>query len=155
MLPAVFAALLCIDPGLSMSHSLGTDHTSFTVGATVQPRTGIVAQSVPSILEVLPSDVERGFVEVPTTIRLAVSNTNPDGFVLDLWPMTTVITTIIVRGAGAEASLEANGGTIVQRGQRGTAIPLLLTFRFNLTPGTAPGRYPWPVHFDARPLIGA
>ena len=154
MLAAAFAAVLCLDPGLGMSQPLGIP-ASFTVGAMVLPHTAIVALATPTTLEVQTSDVERGYIEVSSTVRLTVSNTSPEGFALDLSPTTTAFSTITVRAAGGEATLDAGGGTIVQRGQRGPAIPVLLTFRFNLALATAPGRYPWPVHFAARPLTAA
>ena len=155
MRAAVFTLVLCFGPALGMAQSPGATGASFSVGATVLPQAGIAAQSLPQSLEVSARDVARGFVEVPNTVRLAVTSTSRDGFALDFWPRTTVFTAIIVRGAGPDASLDGNGGTIVQRGRHGVAMPLLLGFRFNLAPGTTPGIYPWPVQIDARPVTRA
>ena len=155
ILAAGFSLVFCFAPGLGMSNSLGVPGASFTVGATVLARTAIVARSVPPVLEVSASDVERGYVEVPVESQYEITSTSADGFALDFWPTTTVVAAIVVRSGGTEAVLDANGGTIVQRGRRGLSIPLVLQFRFSLMPGTVPGRYPWPVHVDARALGSA
>jgi len=152
---AVVTLVFCFAPALGMAQSPGAAGANFGVGATVLASAGIAAQTLPQSLEVSASDVERGFVEVPNTVRLAVTSTSRDGFALDFWPRTTAFTAIIVRGAGPDASLDGNGGTIVQRGRHGVAMPLLLGFRFNLARGTTPGIYPWPVQIDARPVTRA
>lgn len=154
-LAAAFSLVFCFAPGLGLSNALGFSGASITVGATVLARTAIVARSVPPVLEILPSDIERGYVEVPVAAEYEITSTSADGFALDFWPTTTVVSAIVVRSGGTEAVLDANGGTIVQRGRRGFSIPLLLQYRFSLMPGTVPGRYPWPVHVDARALTGA
>ncbi|MBS0388135.1 MAG: hypothetical protein JSR15_06605 [Proteobacteria bacterium] len=154
-LAAAFTLVFCLAPGLGMSNALAFPGANFTVGATVLPRTAIVARSAPPVLVILPSDIERGFVEVPVAAEYEITSTSADGFALDFWPTTTVVSAIVVRSGGTEALLDANGGTIVQRGRRGLSIPLLLQYRFYLVPGTVPGRYPWPVHVDARALTGA
>ena len=84
-LAAVVALVLCFNPALGLTQSPAAGGASFTIGATVLPRTGIVAQTMPATLEVRASDIERGFVEVPGTMRLTVINTSRDGFALDFW----------------------------------------------------------------------
>jgi hypothetical protein len=128
--------------------------TTFTVGATVAARTIIAASSVPAELEISARDVERGYIEVPHATRLMVCNTGPDGFALELWPVSPVFSTVTVRANGAVAIFDEAGGEIVERGLRGTALPLQLDFRFELSPGTVPGHYPWPLQFGVRPLAG-
>jgi hypothetical protein len=61
---------------------------------------------------------------------------------------------MIVRGCDADASLGAEGGTIVQRWQHTNTMRLSLHFRLRLAPGLAPGRYPWPIQLSVRPLEG-
>jgi len=126
--------------------------TNFSVGAFVLARAGIAASDVPALLDISADDVARGFVELERGARLTVLNTSSVGYALEVVPLSPLFSGIEVRGTGADVSLDANGGSIVQRGRRGPAIPLALGFRFVLAPGIAPGSYPWPLAFSVRPL---
>ena len=122
------------------------------VGATVLPHTVIAAQSSPAALEVTAADVARGYVDVRRAMRLTISNNSPHGYALDVWPTAPVFREVEILGFGAEVRLPDAGGAIAARGARGAALPLELGFRFTLAPGIAPGRYPWPLQFQVRPL---
>ena len=127
-------------------------HASFSVGAVVLARAGIAAAEIPGTLDISANDVARGFVDLEHGARLTVLNTSSVGYALEVVPLRPLFAGIEVRGTGADVSLDANGGSIVQRGRRGASIPLALGFRFVLAPGIAPGTYPWPLAFSVRPL---
>jgi hypothetical protein len=148
------AIALPLMPFADMPVAAAATRTSFTVGATVTARAALTAESVPPALDVSARDVERGFVEVSSVIRLVVTNTSPDGFALDLFPVSPMFSAVTVRGNGAVAAFDGAGGEIFERGLHGAAVPVLLNFRFELAPGTLPGRYPWPLQFSVRPLAG-
>jgi hypothetical protein len=123
------------------------------VGVTVLPRTVIAAESSPAALEVTPIDVARGFVDVPRGTRLTIANTSPYGYELDVWPAVPVFREVTIVGFGPQVRLGDEGGSIVARGARGPALPLVLDYRFTLAAGLAPGRYPWPLRFQVRPVM--
>jgi hypothetical protein len=129
-----------------------TARTSFAVGAVVLARAGISQQTVPEALVLSAQDVARGFVDRPAAVHFSIVNTSTVGFALDVLPVSGVIAGVEVEGAGAQVAFDAGGGTIVARGLRGRSIELALGFRFQLAPGVAPGRYPWPLAFNVRPL---
>ena len=49
-------------------------------------------------------------------------------------------------------TLAGEGGSIVARDPPAGVSDLDLTFHLVLSPGTPPGRYPWPLHLAVRPL---
>lgn len=127
-------------------------HASFSVSTVVMPRTAILAASMPEALEISSSDVERGFVDVTTQSTLVVTNNSPGGFELDVWPVGSVFSSVAVYGVGADAQLDADGGSICLRGRTGPSMPMRLAFRFKLAAGTVPGRYRWPLQFAIQPV---
>src|SRR5262249_27203354 len=112
----------------------------------------IAMAAVPEQLEVSAQDVARGYVELPRAARLTVRSNSSAGFALEVLPLGELLAGIDVDGSGAQVHFDAGGGSIAQRGVRGRAIPVALGFRLTLAPGTAPGRYPWPLAFSVRPL---
>jgi hypothetical protein len=48
--------------------------------------------------------------------------------------------------------LGSDGGTLVRRWNKPQVLRLTLKFRLMLSPGLAPGRYPWPLRMGVRPL---
>ena len=126
---------------------------SFVVGLTVLSRTAVVSAAAPALLDISQADVRRGYVDAASATRLVVTNTNPRGFALDVWPVVPVFEAVSVRGTGGTVTIERDGGTIVERGIYGPLLPIELRYRFTLAPGTQPGSYPWPLHFSIRPLV--
>ena len=145
-------AALVLAPADGARPGESSARASFSVGAVVLARAGIAATDVPATLLISARDVARGFVDVEHAARLTVLNTSSVGYALEVLTLTPLFSGIEVRGTGADVSLDATGGSIVQRGRRGTSIPLALGFRFVLAPGIAPGSYPWPLGFSVRPL---
>ncbi|MBS0394540.1 MAG: hypothetical protein JSR54_07935, partial [Proteobacteria bacterium] len=142
---AMRAGTLILGAVLALASSAGrtspagaTARAQIPVGATVLARALIADERSPAVLEVSAADVARGFVEVRGATRLTVANTSPYGYALDVWPAAPVFRSVIVGGLGADARLGDDGGAIVQRGQRGPALPLILDLRFQLAPGVAP-----------------
>ncbi len=156
------AATLIVAAPLALSLYASTDsapwaataRSEIAVGVTVLARTVIAAESNPAALEVTPLDVARGYVDAPQATRLTIANTSPYGYELDVWPAAPVFREVTIVGFGPQVRLGDEGGAIVARGARGPALPLVLDFRFRLAPGLAPGRYPWPLRFQVRPVAG-
>jgi len=146
----VLAALAWV--GLHVQAQAAASHASFSVGATVRARTLIQSESSPRELEVSAEDVRRGYVELHQATRLLVTNTSPVGYALDVWPEVQVFKDVAIRNADSQQVLDENGGEIIERGVSGAMSPLVLDFRFTLAPGVVPGRYPWPLKFQVRPL---
>jgi len=122
------------------------------VGATVLPVAKIQAASAPGEIIVSAGDIRRGYVDVSQPTSLQINSNSPNGIALDLMSVSTMMTAVTVSGLDSEQSLGADGGTLVQRWQRPQSIHLSLRFKFMLAPGLVPGRYPWPLRLDVRPL---
>lgn len=152
VLAPIAASLALAVPAGSAAPRAASARAEFSVGATVLARAVISEESSPTSLEVTPADVARGYVDARRATRLTIANTSPYGYELDVWPAAPVFREVEIVGFGAQVRLGDDGGAIVARGARGPSLPLLLDFRFTLAPGLAPGRYPWPLHFQVRPL---
>jgi hypothetical protein len=122
------------------------------VSVAVLPRTAIISATMPASLDVSALDVARGFVDVRGSSQILVTNNSPEGFELEVLTGESVFSSVAVYGLGADDTVDADGGEIFLPSRRGAAIPLALNYRFQLAPGTVPGRYPWPLQFDVRPI---
>jgi hypothetical protein len=122
------------------------------VSAAVLPRTAILSATTPASLDVSARDVARGFLEVRGSSQLLVTNNSPQGFELEIFTGASIFSSVAVYGLGAEDTVDAYGGEIFLRARHGAAIPLVLSYRFELAPGTVPGHYPWPLQFGVRPI---
>jgi hypothetical protein len=148
---AALVLAICLLPGAPQAASR---EARFGVGAVVLARATIAAETDAPFLEVTQADIGRGYVDARRATRLVIANTSPLGFALDVWPAAALFDSVEVTGAGTQATLATEGGAITLRGVHGPTSELILDFRFALAPGLQPGRYPWPLRFDVRPLTG-
>ncbi len=144
---------LALYPGATSAPLAAPARAEIGVGATVLARAQIATESTPAALEISAADVARGYVDVPQAMRLTIANTSPYGYALDVWPTAPVFREVRVLGLGREVRLSDDGGAIITRGAHGQALPLVLDVRFTLAPGLVPGRYPWPLKLQVRPLL--
>lgn len=145
------SALLIAGGAWAVSYAL-EKQSSFNVGTRVLPVTSLRVRSEPGQVIVSSEDVDRGYVDVTEPTRVEISNTSPQGYVLVVLPRSRMFSSVTVRGAGGDVTLGDDGGSIVERRQTGSTIPLELTFRFSLASGVASGRYPWPLQLAVQPL---
>ena len=125
--------------------------TQFIVQATVLPVARFIRLTAPATLEVTPTDAARGYVDVTQPTVLSVAS-NTGGFVLDVHTIVPVLSAISVYGLSGSATLAGEGGSIVERSRLPGTADLDLTYRLALNPGTAAGRYTWPLQLAVRPL---
>ncbi len=126
--------------------------TSFTVNASVAAIARIVQQTAPADLEISPTDLQRGYLDVTQALGLVVQSNSAQGFTLDVVTVAPILTAIEIDGLDAQARLGAEGGVVVQRWRAPQTLRLALHLRFGLMSGLTPGRYPWPVRMFVRPL---
>ena len=101
---------------------------------TVLQQTAVINASTPGSIKISA----REFVEVAHQSRLVVTSSCPNGLEQEMWSVGTV------------ATFYADGGDLYLRNPRGASIPLTLSFRFRLEPGTIAGCFPRPSLFDVR-----
>jgi hypothetical protein len=126
--------------------------TSFAVNASVAAIARIVQQTAPADLEISPSDLQRGYLDVTQSLGLVVQSNSAQGFALDVVTVAPILTAIEIDGLDAHAHLGAEGGAVVQRWRAPQTLRLALHLRFGLLGGLTPGHYPWPVRVFVRPL---
>ncbi|HEX2584216.1 MAG TPA: hypothetical protein VHL14_03725 [Steroidobacteraceae bacterium] len=136
-----------------MPASAGESRSTVAVSATVQPVVRVQQSSSPNHRLVISSmDIQRGYVEVPSAVRMQVSSNSAQGYALDVLPVSNVFSSVVIRGLEGDVVLGADGGAVVQRWQHGQTVSLNLNFQFALRPDVQPGEYSWPVHLSVRPL---
>jgi len=125
---------------------------AFAVGATVAAVARFELQSAPIEIDIASADLTRGYIDVEEPTTLVVRSNSPTGFAIDLSTVTPLFSAIVVHGSDADASLGAAGGSLEEHWQAAGTKNLVLRFRLFLVPGLAPGRYPWPLRINVRPL---
>lgn len=126
--------------------------TSIAVTAAVNAVARLEIASAPEGVDISPADSRRGFIDVLEPTNLVVRSNSPAGFTVDVLPVTPMISSMVIQGLGSDQVIGAEGGTLVQRWQRGGTATLSLKFRLILLPGLPPGHYPWPMRVAVHPL---
>jgi hypothetical protein len=118
---------------------------NLTVSATVLKRASLQVLAQPSAVTVSAADIERGYVDVPTSARLAVRSNSPDGFMFEFVSQGEFVRGLRVKGLGAELQMGPGGGFVRHISGPFRNQVLDLTFRIDLSSAARPGVYPWPV----------
>ena len=142
------AVLLC----LGYRPTDAADNTYFSVNAVVRPQLTLQVTSVRSLLDLAPADVARGSFDAGQLLEVTVTSNSRDGFVLDFQPVGNVVRGAEVLGLEQPLVLGSEGGAYVYRWNKSGTVRLHLRFRFDITPGVAPGEYALPYHLSAHPL---
>ena len=144
-------AALVIAGGIAVANAHEA-RTSIAVTAAVNAVAHLEVASVPLALDISAADLRRGYIDVLEPTNLVVRSNSPAGFTLDVMPMVPMVSSMVIYGLGSDQIVGAEGGTLVQRWQKGGTANLSLTFRLVLVPGLVPGHYPWPMRVAVRPL---
>ena len=103
-------------------------------------------------LTVTAADIARGFVEIQSASRFFISTDQGSGYSVEFRPVGNLFDSAQVVGLGRTVQLSADGGTVFLRDTLSPNIPHELSYRFNLSPGTLPGTYPWPLQLSVSAL---
>jgi hypothetical protein len=118
---------------------------NLTVSATVLKRVSLQVLAQPSTVMVTAADIERGYVDVPTSARLAVRSNSPDGFMFEFVSQGEFVRGLRVQGLGAELQMGPEGGFARHISGPVRNQVLDLTFQIELSAAARPGVYAWPV----------
>lgn len=130
----------------------GQTRAQLPVSATVLAVARLEQTSAPYELQLSDAELRQGYVDAPLPTSLVVHSNSAAGFQLDVIALSPMIGNIVVEGLDSPQVLGAEGGTLVQRWTGPQSRRLTLRFRIILAPGTAPGRYAWPLRLSVRPL---
>lgn len=144
---AAAIALLLATSSLSGRADAGEARTSFQVTATVTQSAQIRTAHQTPFLSVTAEDVQRGFASVRAGSRIDISA--PGGYLLEFRLTGEPVRSVRVTGAGKAIEFGPTGGTLYERA---AAAALVLDYRFELAPGSRPGRYAWPVMLTVLPM---
>jgi hypothetical protein len=126
----------------------GAAYGAITMSATVLPyhRLDVVRQS--PTLTVTPSDVARGYVDVPAGTALRARSNDRQGFTVSFDPRMKLFKRATITGLGGAVDIGAAGGAAYYA-YAGRDKELELSYRFYLEAGLAPGSYPWPLRISS------
>lgn len=96
------------------------------------------------------SDVERGFVEIAAASRLEVRNPRPSVF--EFRGVGRLFRAVRISSSAGTAEFGAEGGTLLAKPDDTGLSSVALDYRFELSPGTQPGRHKWPLALTVLPL---
>jgi hypothetical protein len=140
------AGVLILSVLFSPLHGIAqSQHLNLTVSATVLRRASLQVLAQPSAVTITAADIERGYVDVPTSARLAVRSNSPDGFMFEFVNQGEFVRGLRVRGLGAELQMGPQGGFVRHMSGPVRSQVVDLTFRIELSSAARPGVYAWPV----------
>ena len=142
---ALAASLLCataFDASAGPTGAQGTLHVSVVV-----KRHAAIRMNAPQSLTISESDVQRGYVDVPSPLEVTVRSNVPEGYTLTLQNQGEQVREAIVQGASAPLVVSAGGGSLSRRAPRHGlwTETLALRVRFQLSPAARPGVHAWPL----------
>ena len=126
--------------------------SQIAVTAVVPAQTVAQLLQNPSEITITAGDIARGYVEVPTGSRLQVTSNNSTGYAIDFFPRLPIFKSVRIITPAGSGQLGPDGGTVIERGQRGRNMRLDVSYRFDLTDQVTPGTYAWPLAMNVRPL---
>ncbi len=139
-------ALVAAAPLVAASKS-----ASLTVSVEVIARTIMTVDSQPTAVEVTSNDVALGYVDVPQAVAFRVRSNAANGYTIQFQPVTGPFSRADVNWGNAQVTVGADGAWLSAPYRQGTSAGTF-NVRLTLAPGTQPGRYAWPVRFDAGSL---
>lgn len=125
-----------------------------TITAAVVKRASLKIVAQPASVVISAEDIARGYVDVPRSTRVAVTNNSRDGYMLEFAGTGEFIRQITVQGLDAEVQMEPAGGLVTRPGATLAAATdtLTLGFRFILSGSARPGTYTWPLRLGVAPI---
>lgn len=147
-----WSALAAIVLGLACgagAAQAASDGAQLTVRARVLHFFRLNVLSQPRAIEVSARDVERGYVDLPAPVELALESNSPNGYTLVFEREGEDFAGAQVRGLGQQVQVAAQG----MIGWKPTARRETMQFhvRLQLAPGLAPGSYRWPLQVSISP----
>lgn len=103
--------------------------------------------SSPQVLTLTEADIRRGYVDVPTPMRVTVQSNVSEGYVLVLQRHGAQVREAVVQGPAGRLTVD-EAGTTLRRAARGTSTwrdEMDLGVRFILASGATPGDHAWPL----------
>jgi hypothetical protein len=121
---------------------------TMNVSATVLSRTLLTVNAAPAEVVVTPEDARRGFVVLPNALAFQVRSNNLAGYALRFESSDERFARVAVSWDSTEVVVGRGEAQIAEPYRKGIT-PFSASVRIDLTPGTQPGRYPFPVRLTA------
>ncbi len=119
----------------------------------VPPFAKLEAFESPNELDVLPAQVEAGYVDVAEATRMRVSFNTRQGFALQVNYDTAWVRRVDIWVDGQLHSVSEPNSKVVISRTIGRDIPLELRYRLHLVPGARAGLFAWPVSMSVSPVV--
>jgi hypothetical protein len=125
--------------------------TQMSVSVEVVARTILTVDSQPSTITVSPTDVARGYVEVPQAVLFHVRSNAANGYAVQFAPISYPFSSADINWGNSMASVGMDATWLTRPYQHGTTAGSL-NVRLMLSQDAAPGSYAWPVRVAANSL---
>jgi hypothetical protein len=145
----VAASLLLTAVASSLSAS--SNSAQMSVSVQVIARTILTVDSQPASIDVTSADVSRGYIEVPQAVLFSVRSNAAGGYALQFQPVSFPFSRADIYWGNTSSTVTTDGSWMSHPYQQGMTSGAL-NVRLTLAPGTEPGTYAWPVHFEAGSL---
>ena len=134
--------------------SADTVEGKLTISLTLLKHASMQIHTQPSSVTVTADDVDRGYVDMSSSAKLAVQSNAQGGSMLMFENQGEFLLQPLVRGLDNDVHLNASGGGVAQRASgRGMYKTMLdLGFRFTLSESARHGVCAWPLRFAVVPL---
>jgi hypothetical protein len=142
----LLATLVALSPASAAPIS-----TQLSVSVQVVARTILTVDSQPSTIAISPTDVARGYVEVPQAVLFHVRSNAANGYAVQFEPISGPFSRADINWDNTTATVSADGTWVTRPYQQGTTVGAL-SVRLMLSPTAAPGSYAWPVRVAANSL---
>ena len=148
------AFLVALVALVTLLSSVPATAADLVISATIAKKAELQTLARPAVLEITATDVERGYIEVPSSAQFTVRSNSPSGYLLVFDTRGDFISGTQVSGLNRAVQLSSAGGSVAQPStSRGYAPGSLdLGFRFMLSPSARAGVHAWPLQVSVAPL---
>ena len=122
-----------------------------SVSVQVIGRTILTVDSQPQTVAITPSDIGRGYVDVPQAVAFRVRSNAASGYRMEFEPVSYPFGRAEIHWENTVAGVGADGAWLTRPYRQGTTAGSF-NVRLMLSPDAAPGNYEWPVRVVANSL---
>jgi hypothetical protein len=142
----LLAVIVAIGPASAASTS-----AQLSVSVQVVARTILTVDRQPGSIDITPSDVARGYVDLPQAMVFHVRSNASNGYSVQFDPMSYPFSRADINWGNTSATVGTDGTWLTRPYQQGPT-PGSLNVRLTLSADASPGSYAWPVRIAANSL---
>jgi hypothetical protein len=136
-----------------VSFSAARSAEDLAISGSLETHTALKIVFLTSDLVITPSDILRGYIDIPAAAQIEIQNFNLAGYLIVFKGLCGPFKEVQIEGLDREVIVTPQGGEIAQSYQGRDPLMAKLKYRFILSDKAKPGKYACPLTISVSPII--